>query len=64
MIKIKTKIKNGIVNFNYKTKKSNTFEHLLIIAKMYVYIKQNTDMTNEEIIVEIKKILEEIKEEN
>lgn len=62
MIKIKVKKNNGNLNFKYKSKKSNTIEHLLIIAKMYNFIKDNTDMLDEEIENEIKKIIEQIKE--
>lgn len=62
MIKIKVKKNNGILNFKYKSKKSDTMEHLLIIAKMYNFIKDNTDMLDEEIDNEIKKIIEQIKE--
>lgn len=62
MIKIKVKKNNGILNFKYKSKKSDTMEHLLIIAKMYNFIKDNTDMLDEEIDNEIKEIIEQIKE--
>lgn len=62
MLKIKVKKNNDILNFKYKSKKSNTMEHLLIIAKMYNFIKDNTDMLDEEIENEIKKIIEQIKE--
>lgn len=62
MIKIKVKKNNGILNFKYKTKKSDTMEHLLIIAKMYNFIKDNTSMLDEEIDKIIKEIIEQIKE--
>ena len=63
MIKIKVTEKNGLIGFSYKQRKTNSLEHLFVIANMYNYIKDNTDMLDEEIANEVKNILEKIKEE-
>lgn len=62
MIKIKVTSKNKLMGFSYKPKETNTMEHLFIIANMYNYIKDNTDMLDEEIANEVKNISKQIRE--
>ena len=62
MLKIKIDDRNGITGISYKCKKTNSYEHIVAIARIYKEIKEQSKTTDKEIKDLVKYVLEQMEE--